>query len=298
MGKTDYLNVTLDDLLAPLDLDLVSKAMSESEGAYRLDNFQMAEAKDLVLLAIDTWLARDLQEFSKVEVEKEYKDGKARLDLVATHRGTMAPFDKSKGGKTIIDWKTSSGPVDNQSYRDWVIMDYSFQWKNYATCVPDATLFIYRSLSRDQGTFRGKGENEKPADLTREFILEIKPGIEEEVKIQFEGVELMRDVLVEFEAAVWPRNMTGDSCFAYGIECPFYDDCLKNRMPLQAIDKVEPLSYSKMKLFLLCPERYRRTILGISTTEDPIEKDTDYTCFGQVFHTGVAEVWRQAFVNR
>ena len=68
-------------------------------------------------------------------------------------------------------------------------------------------------------------------------------------------------------------------------------------MPLEPllVDKFKELSYTKMKLFMLCPERYRRTVLGISTTEDPIEKDSDATAFGSVFHAGIAELYRQAF---
>jgi hypothetical protein len=295
LGKTDYLNVTLEELLAPLDLVAVSSAMQESEGINRLTSFDLLEAKDMVLLAADTWLARDLQEFEGVEIEKEYKDGKARLDLVATHRGTMAPFDKTPGGKTIIDWKTTGSPVDTESYKQRIVLDYSWQWKNYASCVPESSLFIYRSISRDAATYRGKGANEKPAVRTREFILEINRGHQEEIDFQWKGVESMRDGLVGFD--VWPRNFGRDNCFAYGIECPFYDDCLKNRMPLEPllVDKFKELSYTKMKLFMLCPERYRRTVLGISTTEDPIEKDSDATAFGSVVHTGLGELWRQAF---
>lgn len=304
MSKTDYLNISLDSLLAPLDLNLVSQKMEESEGISRLTSFDLIEAKEMVLLAAETWLARDLQEFESIEVEKEYKNGKARLDLVATHRGTMAPFDKTPGGKTIIDWKTTGTPVDSEAYRSRILLDYSMQWKRYCAAEKTATLFIYRALSRDAATYRGKGENQKPAARTKEFILEINSGHEDEVNLHYEGVATMLNSLIASKFIVWPRKMDREACFAYGSECTFYTDCVTNRMPLVSIsdDKLKStdmsldldteLSYSKMRLFMLCPERYRRTVLAQDRDK---RLDTDSSSFGTVVHAGLSELWRQAF---
>ena len=291
MKSTAYFDVPLDSLLRSVDLTELNTAIQAVPNANKLSPFDLREVEDSILIAADTWLARDLQAFSSVQTETQFNDGKVIIDLIGVNQGTLAPFNKYPNGtKILIDWKTSAQPVDTETFKRRHIG--SFQWQKYAVCVPDSTLFIYRGLSRSLD-FRKRGDNFEPASRTRELILKVHPGIEAGVINQWSGVLAQRDALINISP--WPRNR--DSCYAFGSECPFYASCYADTSPLKIPELTSNLSYSKMALFLRCPERYRLSVLAEQTDTTELDEDAG-TLAGSVIHAGLANLWEQAFRNR
>lgn len=294
MSRSAYLTADLETLLRGVDFDKVNTAISETPGFTELDGPDQDEVLELTWLGTETWLARDLQEFESVEVEIPLAGGRSRLDLVGRLTGSMAPFDKyPPGSKMIVDWKTTGQAVDTDAWRDRCVD--SWQWKIYGSLIPQAVLFNYRGLSRERGTWRGRGDDAVPARRTREILLELNSGLATEVAIQKAGVIGQYNMLIDLELPVWPRN-TG-SCWAYNQKCPYKDDCDTNSMPQGgALDKRDDMSYSRMGVLLLCPERARRNALR--EAEDIIEKDADSTVIGTAVHNGLAAIWEEAFKQR
>jgi hypothetical protein len=293
LKSTDYLNVTLDSLLEKINLDEVKSSMLAVHGADKLSPFEFREISDCVLLAADTWLARDLQTFSSIKVEESYNNGKVFIDLIGVNKGGLAPFNKYPDGSLVmIDWKSSANPVDTDTFKKRHLGSY--QWQKYASCEPSTVLFIYRGLSRSLD-FRKKGDNFEPASRTRELILQVHDGIFQDVLSQWSGVAKMRNALITSDMIPWPKNR--DSCYDYGYDCPFLKECFANQTALTMPTFSDNLSYSKMSLFLRCPERYRLTTLAEQTDATEIDEDMT-TLAGSIIHAGLANLWQQSFENR
>ncbi len=290
MSRSAYLSVNLEDILKDVEIDAVSRAIEETPGFSDLQVADQDECRELVWLAAESWLARDLQEFESVEFEIPLAGGRSRLDMVAVLRGSMAPFDKYAGSKIIVDWKTTALAVDTDSWKQKC--EDSWQWKIYGSLLPEAKLFNYRGLSRERGTWRGT-QDAVPARRVRDVLLELNPHLAAEVAIQKQGVIGAYNLWIETGLPVWPRN-TG-SCWAFNQRCPHKSDCDANTMPLgvAGLDRRDDVSYSRMNVVLLCPERARRNAL--LEAEDISEKDSDATVIGQSFHRGVEELWKEAF---
>jgi len=281
-----FLEIETRDLIKNVNFDVVKSKMSSVPGSLRLGK-DWEDVNELIAIALDTYLARDLQEFADIEIESPRNKGKARLDIIATCKGTLSPFDRHVTSKVIIDWKTTFSPVDGEGFKDKCVR--SWQWREYKALVPEATLFIYRGLSRDY-SIRASGD---VAQRTREIILELNPTIPIEVAQQSNNIYLLRNILAASPNNYpWPRNW--QSCMDYSVECPFLKGCETNTYsPSPTLDKFPEMSYSKKELFMRCNERYRATV--VAQMEDTLEKDYDNTTFGSVVHEGLAEIYRQVF---
>lgn len=275
-------------------MNAVSRAIEETPGFADLEVGDQDECRELVWLAAESWLARDLQEFESVEFEIPLAGGRSRLDMVAVLRGSMAPFDKYAGSKIIVDWKTTALAVDTDSWKQKC--EDSWQWKIYGSLLPEAKLFNYRGLSRERGVWRGRSDDATPARRVRDVMLELNEQLPVEVALQKQGIIGAYNLWIETGLPVWPRN-TG-SCFAFNQKCPYKTECDTNTMPLgiDGLDKRTDLSYSRMNVIMLCPERARRNALY--EIQDITEKDSDATVLGQAFHEGVAKLWEEAFRYR
>lgn len=288
MKPSDYLEADTAQILRNLNLaNLTQELLSEIPGAERLSQHDWQEISELIYLACDAFLARDLQEFYDVECEKVYGDKRAFLDIVAKCRGTIEPFKALKNSVVIVDWKTTSSPVDNDGWRTRCLRSY--QWREYKYREPQAKLFIYRGLSRDL-SLRKKGDSYEPAKRVREVILHLPDVIIEDVSHRIVTIDAMREALRNFE--VWPKNT--QSCDDYGYTCPFLRDCENNTMPQQVIPLRE-MSYSRRETFLRCPERYRRAEIDIMNASG---EDEDDTTIGKVVHAGLERIWKKAFENQ
>lgn len=294
MSRSSYLSINLEDILKDVDLDLVSAAIESTPGFADLEIGDQDECRELVWLAAESWLARDLQEFESVEFELPLAGGRSRLDMVAVLKGSMAPFDKYAGAKIIVDWKTTALMVDTDNWKQKC--EDSWQWKIYGSLLPEAKLFNYRGLSRERGVWRGRMEEAMPARRVRDILLELNPQLPAEVAIQKQGIIGAYNLWVSTGLPVWPRNT--NSCFAFNQTCAFKRDCDTNTMPLgiTGIDKRDDMSYSRMSTVLLCPERARRNAL--LEAEDITERDSDAMVIGQSFHNGVAKLWEEVFKCR
>lgn len=278
----DYLSIETPELLSSIDIAAINESLLSVSGAEKLSGEDWKEICELIYLACDTFLARDLQEFYDVETEKSYGEGRAFLDIVARCRGTIEPFKSNKDSLVIIDWKTTNSPVDNDSWRTRCIRSY--QWREYKYREPQAKLFIYRGLSRSID-WRKKGESGEMAKRVREVILNLPDALIPDVIHRNEGIDALREALKNNE--VWPKNT--QSCDDFGFECPFLRDCENNTMPQKLIELRE-MSYSRRETFLRCPERYRRAEL-----ERMEEKDEDNTSIGKMVHLGLERIWSAAF---
>lgn len=292
MSKSAYLYTDLEEILRDVNMDSVSAAIASVPGFDRLEEADQDEARELVWLAAESWLARDLQEFESVEFEIPLAGGRSRLDMVAVLRGSMAPFDKYTGAKIIVDWKTTALAVDTDNWKQKC--EDSWQWKIYGSLLPEAKLFNYRGLSRERGVWRGRNDDAVPARRVRDILLELNPHLPAEVAVQKAGVIGAHNLYVDLGLPVWPRNT--NSCYAFNQTCSRKRECDTNTMPLGPVDKREDMSYSRMSTFMLCPERARRNAMDESV--DIIEIDSDATVIGTAAHAGLEALWRGAFEVR
>ena len=220
----DYLSTDTGEILREIGIDKINEELYNLPGAQNLSGEDCREICELIWLACDSFLARDLQEFYEIECEKPYGEGRAFLDIVARCRGTIEPFKTIKDSIVIIDWKTTSSPVDTDSWRTRCMRSY--QWREYKFREPQAKLFIYRGLSRSID-WRKKGEGGEPAKRVREVPLYLPDAIIPDVAYRNETIEAMRGALATYE--VWPKNT--QSCDDFGYTCPFLKDCENNTMP-------------------------------------------------------------------
>jgi len=298
MSKSSYLTADLDYILKDCDLDKVRHTIEATPGYAELPFPDQQEVSELCWLAAESFLARDLQEFSQIRVEEKAGNGRAIIDLQGLISGTLAPYTEHVGHWDIIDWKTTSMPVDTDQWRRKCLD--SWQWKFYGALRPEAKFFTYRGISRERA-IRTEGEGWGEAQRVREVRLELNDGLPYEVAMQKAGVLGSYNALIKLTAGgeipVWPRN-TKTGCYAYGIKCPFKNDCDTNSMPLGGLglEPLDDISYSRMENFMLCPERARRTKLA--ELEDLERRESDATTVGVAFHAGIAELYIQAFGER
>ena len=263
-----------DDIFVKLDLTKVQSEINDIEaGQSAMPDYERQDVRELVLIAAARWLPTDLIEWDLKAVEENFEVCGFRgiTDLRGVHRGLFNAFKDHKGSKFLGDWKTTKGALD----ADWAARyKYSWQWKLYALGNPGTKLFTYRGVSRDGST--------------REIIIEIPAGVEDEAQRYLDQVRAMRGTLEN--QAPWPRKMPG-SCRAYGRDCEFIDSCQENQIRSGNVDFIKPLSYSGTETFLLCPEKHRLSQISGHGEDDEV------LAFGKAFHRGIAEVYRQAFAE-
>lgn len=267
---------TLTDVLSTIDMEKVGKAIATPEEDERpLADFDFEDAKSLVWTAAEKWLLRDLDEFSVEEVEQEkvflFDNSNITYvtDVSGVVKGLKAPFTNFSGKRYVIDWKTSKNTLGTE-WKDRLL--HSWQWRLYC-CAQNASLFLYRGLSRNGDT--------------KEVIIEAPTTNNDEVLFFLRGTQ---DQLVHLQNSTlpcWPRNMPF-ACRAYGRDCAWVEDCQNYTMP-KGIVEPKRLSYSYINTFMLCNERARRTAL------DGNRENSEESLFGSAVHRGLAELWRQAF---
>lgn len=264
--------IQLDDILSSVDLEKVQQAICVYEQDEKpMADFDIEDARKLVWTAAEKWLVRDLTEFTLDRVEKEQiiNDFKFVMDLSGMILGNNKPFQDFGNKRYIIDWKTSKNSLTTE-WKDRLIN--SWQWRLYSDVV-DASLFVYRGLSRNGDT--------------KEVLIQVpeengQEALEQRISIGRE-IHALRDI----GAAVWPRNMPF-ACGAYGRDCEFMKDCQDYSMP-KGVPPEKLLSYSYMSTFQLCNEKARRYAMGHNND------NSDETNFGRAVHRGLAELWRQAY---
>ncbi len=287
--KTNYLNSDLNDLTSGVDWSAVHGAIEATRGFDTLPEYERIEVKELLWLAAEAWLARDLQEFEEIKVETPMREGKSVIDLLGKLRGTMKPYSDFAGEWVVVDWKTTMSAVDTDDWRNRCLD--SWQWKIYLSLDPAFKIFNYRGISRSRGIMRGRGEEAVPASRVREVHIQGNSGLPVEVEAQKSGCIAMYKSLIASNLPVWPRNTK--SCYAFGQRCPYKRDCDGNTMPLGIVDvdNFEDMSHSRMDALLLCPERLRRA----KHQSVSIGDDSDATIVGTAFHAGAAKLWEEAF---
>lgn len=270
----------LAEVMASIDAEAVGKAiLTDREGKeVTLAKYDFDDAVRLTWIAAEKFLARDLYEIELegLEIRKDMMVGihpfKSFLDVAGTTRGLIDPFKPFAGKPVIIDWKTTKNDLKNPSEWRRRLLD-SNQWMCYSE-VYKAAVFIYRGLSRNGST--------------AELIINVPESNSKEALEYISGVGVQVNALRDGGYEVFPRNRPF-ACNAYGRECQYKDDCDEYTMPRQVLSPDKQLSYSFMNTFLLCPERARRE----SLVTDGLGSDD--TLFGQCVHSGIAELYKQAY---
>lgn len=279
----DYMKTPVEDILGLIDEKPILEELYDR--AKNLQPQLKVEILELLYLGLKVWLPRDFQEFSSIDTEKSYQNGKIIVDLIGTNTGSCAPFSRFKGSKTLCDWKTTFQPVHGDKFKNKCVG--SWQWKKYAAAIPDAKLFSYRGISRV--TLDPIGWDNKPAPRTSEVIIEIPPDIDKAVEIQDNSIKAQMNALQPFP--IWPMNP--DSCWDFGVPCREYDACKNYNIIDGTIDIPEYISYSSMSTFLRCPERFRMKELR---KQQQLEDDTDpgdQTVVGVMFHWAISEYYKE-----
>ena len=288
MAKSDYLTQDLKPIIDKIDWDKVYNELVLSQGAKPTEEL-WRETTNLLLLALEMWIRRDLQEFENVTVEQKYKNGKVIIDLEATCKGTLAPFERYKGEKVLLDWKTTFDIVDSEKWRNKCLG--SWQWKTYAAERNSAKIFIYRGISRSLWEPKTSGGVVTEYSRTKEILIEIPPDIDKSVKLQYTGVTAQLNALKNFP--IWPTNPSPDTCWAWSTPCPELSDCTNYSMLEHPLTYEEELSYSSMSRFMMCPERFRKQALRKLSIIETDPDSSDFTVVGTMFHAGIAEIYRQ-----
>lgn len=258
------------------------KAAVETAGR-KLMKWDLDDAVDLVRLAVDKWLDEDVQLLHHPAFEASFRQEvvpgvivKGILDVFAERGGgSLLGGRDSHVVPCVIDWKTrQTADVDSDWARD---LKDSAQWRIYAWA-SRAPIFIYRGISRR-------------SRKAREVVIEVEPGNDAWVSNYLRGVATQHTALVTAALPVWPQ-VKPRSCRAFGRDCEYKQDCRAGGAALKPDPLLgsRDLSYTSIERFHLCPERYRRHALAPEG-----EYESDDSLFGQTFHVGVAEAWRQAF---
>lgn len=236
---------------------------------------ELEQARKCVFTGLERWLAEDLANCRVVGIEFAFENVFARgisdillQVLSAPEDAVFEPFANQYKG---VDWKTSRNTLSSD-WRDRHL--YSWQGPTYCHGIGikyqlTPRLFEYRGISRSLET--------KPVLLE---INDPAPSVE----VQYGGLRIMRDALIDSKLPIWPKNMPS-ACGAYGRECEYWEDCTEGTEPVYEIER-KPFSYSGASTFMQCPERYRRNLVAGSS-------DSEETIFGNLVHVGLAEAYRQ-----
>lgn len=233
------------------------------------------DALDLVDSALTRWAEADLANYVILDVEKEFFHEDLRLkgvaDLVLRVRPDArdAVLREHAGEIVVADWKTTATHLDAR-WKEYHTL--SWQWRYYAAAV-GARVFLYRGVSFYRTP---SGTNE-----TREFGFIVPDGNYDQVERQLRGLTAQIGALRDISP--WPRTMEYSACHAFGRDCEFLGLCKSGDPgPATIPEKFLYLTYTKTRLFHVCPERFRLTALS---------EDTDTTdealLVGKLFHYGV-----------
>ncbi len=267
-------NLTVTEILESLDLDKVSEAILGNPPNLLAHDFE--DAKSMVWAASTKWLLTDLNTLSASSLGlEEYFNIPLGGYPVRGYLDIRGQYNSgaNRGKVVVVDWKTTSGELDI-TWQNRLVD--SKQWKLYSIVPPTADFISYRGVSNKS--------------KTREVYITVPQGMYQEVEEYFGGIGDMMKTLSTRDK--WVQNMPS-ACGQYGQTCSFLSDCQNGTMPRYLLPAESiALSYSGAGRFLSCPEKYRR----IKLAEAGID-GTDATRLGTSFHSGVEEIWRQAFLK-
>lgn len=256
-----------------IDKDQLIKAIEKDS---ILDAETLADAKSCVYILAKKYGDRDFEELEITAVEKPFTVDNliaGTCDLIGTIRKPKFLPADSIGKKIVFDWKTTAKQDFDTKWKNNYIN--SWQWKIYSWATAD-DYFEYRGISRTSGE-------------TKEILLKVDV-VKNHLSVSkyLQNVEHMRRVLQGMDP--YPRHMPY-ACNAYNRECPFLEDCLSDKL-VRILDYKEPLHYTSIETFLLCPERYRREAL----LEQEFGRDkvgSESTRFGTAVHNGMQNFYTQ-----
>ena len=284
MTTKDKEKEKLESIISQLNKQQINDSLHlDAPPSFTLDEYDLLA--DMLLKSLDIWLLDDLDkyEITAIEEKKEvYLPG--GIDPVHFICDLEAK-EKETGKKIIIDWKTTSSELDTR----WEERKRnSWQGKTYIA-----------TLGYDEMHYRGVSTRLK----TRTVEIKRYESLQTDVEQIYSQVGTMRASLIG--SFPWPRNMP-QSCFAFGRNCEYKTDCIKNTYPKDILIP-KSISPSALDNFLLCPERHRRDELiklqeraakevgQVIVTEGESYTSSYNRDIGAAFHRGAAEIYRQVF---
>ena len=261
-----------------LDTALISKAIAASP----LPEYDASDARLLVERLIEAYLDDDRKQFAVTGIEQRVAVPWSSIEEPIESRGVIDlegvfTSGKYEGRRFVIDYKTHRGPLESRYIRSQI---EGWQWRIYAA-MRDASVFLFRMASREQ-------------PIVKQVAIEVPSSNSQDVQEFLASMSHIVGPLVTMQTPVWPRTgLLNGSCHKWNETCRFYKDCTSTP-PRQALSASQAaLSYSSMQKLARCWELFRRSRL-LSKDDD---QGNDDTRFGQAVHRGMAEAYRQAFLN-
>jgi hypothetical protein len=243
-------------------------------------DFEQAEVAALVYDAANLFLPADMDAGIHT-IENRWEKSLDGFQHYGTSDIELGAIPELRG----CDWKTTkSADADWESN-----MRRSWQWRIYAWA-RGYTHFQYRGIERLPSSWlRDSSGNvvslSNHKTRIRVFTIEIPPDNAERVERYLRGLNGSRAALAPLE--IWPQN--SKSCNAFGRPCPYYGDCWGRGNMKPSPLWTPPLNNSGADLFLMCPERYRRSIVDGGSDEG-----NEATIFGTEVHAWLAAIWTAA----
>jgi hypothetical protein len=270
------------ELFAGLNEDKIVTEVRATEHGNLLSDLDWSMVANMIERVCEDYLARDVEWLAVTGLESWIEDPDkphategagdiaGRLDVI----GQLLPAVKDIGGRRFVrDWKATRQKLDD-NWRDRLL--WSWQWKLYLYWT-GADVFVYTGVNYDGDT--------------RELWLLRPENLNLSVETQLNGMRRFRETYQD--RTVYPMN-SPSACKSYGKECPFREDCTKFTMPQQVLETWR-LSHTSMDQALQCPERFRRQRLLDKSGKPEVTRALE---IGQAVHRGMAEIYRQVFMEK
>lgn len=257
--------MTVSELEQSVNWDLVGDEI-EKHGLPSLDERSVLTN---VVLAAKRWLPADLGK-KLLSVEREYtRDGlKGIADLVI--------LEEPDGSKTVIDWKTTGkvGPAWRRRHAN----AWQGPWYGYVAG-PGVGRVIFRGIERSSGR-----SDEVEVITTAKVLLDMRFNADRTVDLRNESLLI-------------PIRRGGYSCVAFDQECSYLAGRCEKTLVMSAQEYAymteSPLSPSSAERIWNCP--HQNTLYQLDKLRGNPVPDTgsDASNYGNAFHSGIAEVYRQ-----
>jgi hypothetical protein len=245
------------------------------------DGLLESDAEDVVSMlgaACNTWFWQDVKQARVLQVEEKFT-----LPLPGSWwqvYGTPDLLLEIDGRLVLRDWKTV-GKIDEE-----VKERYRRSWQKKIYCwATGAEQFIYCLIKKPEA--RDPTIGLEVAEVV--YTVENRRKLEEEVERYLQRVTAMIE-------AQQPRNLLDDgpwlthsphACNAYGRPCPRQKTCPAfGNLPPAGNPRIVELNNSGAESFLLCPERYRQSLI----LKDDLES-SGATRLGSSFHLAMSRVY-------
>jgi hypothetical protein len=258
--------------------EAVDAAVESTASALQLEPYVIASARNAICSALDCWFDADAESLIIHGVEERIAwSPHSQQQLAAPSWMIDGGLDlwgvlSDSGETVIVDWKTTSNKSFDRQWRERY--QRSWQWRIYASLI-NAQYFQYRGIHHS-----GSCDS---------FTIQVPPDNHQRVQRYLE--DSIRHIEQDWEReGPWPQVTS--SCRAYGRDCPYVPYChgsapMEKRQPPQ----FRQITFSRLSLYWLCPERFRMNIMSAERGEETDEEKPEAD-FGTIVHAGLAAAYQ------